>query len=268
MAADDVDGATCRDEMASQEKPVRPTPSVAAPSVIVRGVSKSFGNVHALADIDLQIQPGTIYGLLGPSGAGKTTLVRVMAGLLRPDVGDVDILGQRLPDPEVLAHIGYVPQLPAVYDELSARQNVAFFAALQGLRDADAVDDVLALVGLADRADSPVHEYSGGMVRRVSLAIALVHRPRLLLLDEPTVGLDPVLRQAFWEHFRALADGGSTLVVTTHVMDEADRMDRLGLVRAGRLLVEGTPHDVRTTAGTDNLEAAFLALADDDEVMA
>jgi ABC-2 type transport system ATP-binding protein len=172
------------------------------------------------------------------------------------------VLGVRMPDKAILSQIGYMTQAPALYEGLSTRQNVAFFAAMSGVRDAAAVGQAVALVGLTERARSPVSTLSGGMKQRLSLACALVHRPRLLLLDEPTVGVDPQLRVQCWDHFRRLNALGVTIVVSSHVMDEAERCDRLGFILAGRILAEGSAEELRQRARTATLEEAFLHFAE------
>jgi ABC-2 type transport system ATP-binding protein len=228
-------------------------------AVNVDGVSKSFGAFKALNGVNLRVRQGEIYGLLGPNGAGKTTLIRLICGLLEAHAGNVTVLGHRMPDVAVLRHIGYMTQQAALYPSISVDENVKFFAAING---ADAgVREALELVQLWDRRASVVAELSGGMRQRCSLACALVHKPELLLLDEPTVGVDPQLRVQFWEYFRRMASEGTTLIVSSHVMDEADRCQRLGLIQYGKLLAEGSPADIRAQGGSSNLEEAFLALA-------
>ena len=228
-------------------------------AVDVDGVSKSFGAFKALNGVTLRVRKGEIYGLLGPNGAGKTTLIRLIVGLLKAHAGTVTVLGHRMPDVPVLRHIGYMTQAAALYPALSVEENVRFFAAINGAEDG--VQDALDLVQLWDRRTSVVSTLSGGMRTRCSLACAIVHRPELLLLDEPTVGVDPELRAQLWEDFRRMARAGTTIIVSSHVMDEADRCQRLGLIQYGRLIDEGSPADIRATAGTQNLEEAFLTLA-------
>lgn len=211
--------------------------------------------------IDLALAPGRIYGLLGPNGSGKTTLIRLLAGLVRPTSGEARILGTRMPSRPMLGKIGYMPQAEAIYPDLSVAENLRFFGALQGASRSDAIDRVAALVELADRSGSPALELSGGMRRRLSLACTLIHEPRILFLDEPTVGVDPALRVQFWSHFRRLAAGGTTILVASHVMDEADRCDDLLFIRAGRVIAHGTGTELRAKAGSDNLETAFLRFA-------
>ena len=228
-------------------------------AVNVDDVSKSFGGFKALNGVTLRVRQGEIYGLLGPNGAGKTTLIRAMCGLVEAHAGTVTVLGQRMPNVPVLRHIGYMTQQAALYPALSVEENVEFFAAINGAESG--VKDALQLVQLYERRGSVVSTLSGGMRQRCSLACALVHKPELLLLDEPTVGIDPQLRVQFWEYFRQMASAGTTIVVSSHVMDEADRCQRLGLIQYGRVLAEGTPAEIRTQGGSQNLEEAFLALA-------
>jgi ABC-2 type transport system ATP-binding protein len=228
-------------------------------AVDVDKVVKSFGALKALDGVTLKVRPGEIYGLLGPNGAGKTTLIRAIVGLVAPDSGTVTVLGRRLPDLDVLGRVGYMTQAAALYPDLTVEENLRFFAAISG---ADSnVDEALKLVQLDQRRKSVVATLSGGMRQRCSLACALVHRPRLLLLDEPTVGVDPALRVQFWDHFRDMAAAGTTIIVSSHVMDEAERCQRLGLIRFGKVLAEGSPSEVRAAAGTSNLEEAFLRLS-------
>jgi ABC-2 type transport system ATP-binding protein len=228
-------------------------------SVEVAAVAKRFGGITALDGVNLRLRQGEIYGLLGPNGAGKTTLIRAIVGLIAPDSGSVTVLGHRLPNLDVLRHVGYMTQAAALYPGLSVAENLAFFAAIYGADGG--IDDALRMVHLENRRNSVVANLSGGMRQRCSLAVALVHKPKLLLLDEPTVGVDPQLRVQFWDDFRRMADGGTTIIVSSHVMDEAERCQRLGLIQYGRLLAEGTPAEVRASAGTQNLEEAFLKLA-------
>ncbi|MEA2629289.1 MAG: type transport system ATP-binding protein [Chloroflexota bacterium] len=228
-------------------------------AVDVENVVKSFGTLKALDNVTLRVRQGEIYGLLGPNGAGKTTLIRSIVGLVVPESGTVTVLNRKMPDLDILGQVGYMTQAAALYPDLSVEENLRFFAAISG---ADSnVDEALKLVELDQRRKSVVATLSGGMRQRCSLACALVHRPRLLLLDEPTVGVDPQLRVQFWDHFRDMAAAGTTIVVSSHVMDEAERCQRLGLIRFGKLLGEGSPNELRSAAGTNNLEEAFLKLS-------
>jgi ABC-2 type transport system ATP-binding protein len=228
-------------------------------AVDIEGVQKSFGGLRALDGVTMRIRPGEIYGLLGPNGAGKTTLIRAIVGLVAPESGTVTVLGRRMPDVGQLRNIGYMTQQAALYPGLSVEENVQFFAAIYGAEGG--VTEAMKLVKLDERRKSVVATLSGGMRQRLSLACALVHKPKVLLLDEPTVGVDPQLRVELWEDFHRMADGGTTIIVSSHVMDEAERCQRLGLIQYGRLLAEGTPAEVRAQAGTNNLEEAFLRLA-------
>jgi ABC-2 type transport system ATP-binding protein len=233
---------------------------------------RDFGPVRALDGLSLCIREGETYGLLGPNGSGKTTFIRMIAGLLNPTSGELTVLGTKMHGGagKVSALIGYMPQLQALYSDLTVWENAQFFARIYGMDNAAQrnarVSEVLALVELLPRKASLVGTISGGMKQRLSLACALVHKPRLLLLDEPTVGVDPQLRQTFWGYFRVLNAQGVTIVVSSHVMDEADRCDRLGLVRAGKLLAEGAPDEIRRLAGDNNLESAFLALSGNEKI--
>lgn len=232
-----------------------------AAAVEAIGLRKRFGAIQAVDGVDLALRPGRIYGLLGPNGSGKTTLIRLLTGLAKPTAGEARILGERMPSRKALGWIGYMPQSEALYPELSVGENLAFFARLEGRADKAALDEVLDLVELSQRRGTPVLQLSGGMRRRLSLACTLAHRPKVLFLDEPTVGVDPALRVQFWAHFRRLAAAGNTILVASHVMDEADRCDELLFVRGGKVIGRGTGAELRATAGQDNLEAAFLVLS-------
>ncbi|MGH2492757.1 MAG: ABC transporter ATP-binding protein [Candidatus Limnocylindria bacterium] len=236
---------------------------VAEFAVVAKGVRKRFGATLALRGLDVAIRPGEIYGLLGPNGSGKTTFIRCVAGLLRPEGGTLTVLGQTPRAAVNSGRVGYMTQTPALYGELSVDENLRFFAALQGVPHADQrIEEALHAVDLLDRRRSVVSTLSGGMRTRVSLAATFLHHPRLLLLDEPTVGVDPVLRHEFWARFRRLAAAGITILVSSHVMDEASRCDRLGLIRSGVVLAEGTANELVTRAGARDLESAFLPLAE------
>jgi ABC-2 type transport system ATP-binding protein len=225
--------------------------------------------VPALRDISLEIERGEVFGFLGPNGAGKTTLIRTLCGLLRPDEGAAYLLGWRMPNTRVRSQLGYMPQDYAVYDDLSVMQNLEFFGELYSLRRAHVrgrADELLDLVQLADRRRDRVGSLSGGMRRRVSLAISLLHKPRLAFLDEPTAGVDPKLRRSFWDYFSALAEQDVTLVVTTHLVDEAQRCHMVGFLMAGRLLTQGTPDEILAQTGKTNLDDAFIELQERNEV--
>ena len=232
----------------------------ASAAIEARGLTKRFGDITAVNALDLELSAGRIYGILGPNGSGKTTLIRLLTGLAGATSGEVRVLGVKMPDRENLARIGYMTQADGIYIELSVWENLRFFAALSGTGDKKAMDEVLDLVHLTSRKNEPALNLSGGMRRRLSLACALVHRPSVLFLDEPTVGIDPALRVEFWKYFRQLAAAGTTIVVSSHVMDEADRCDELLLMFHGKVLARGDPAEIRSQAGVENIEDAFLKL--------
>ena len=235
----------------------------AQPAIAARALTKRFGEITAVDALDLELSAGRIYGLLGPNGSGKTTLIRLLTGLAKPTGGEARVLGVRMPDREIIGRIGYMTQADGIYVELSVWENVRFFGALEGRSDNQSLEEALRVVELYERRNTPVLELSGGMRRRLSLACALVHKPDVLFLDEPTVGIDPALRVQFWEYFRKLAAGGATLVVSSHVMDEADRCDELLLMLHGKLLARGSGAQIRQQAGASDMEQAFLRLGGD-----
>ncbi|MBI4329572.1 MAG: ABC transporter ATP-binding protein [Chloroflexi bacterium] len=236
-------------------------------AVQVQGMHFGYdGRTPVFQGLDLAVARGVSYGLLGPNGAGKTTLLRLVAGRLKPSRGSVLVLGHT-PHPSLTRDIGLMPQSSAVYPELTARENVDFFARMYGMsrrgERRERVEEVLRFVELEERQNTHVSRLSGGMRQRVSLACALVHRPPLLLLDEPTVGLDPELRASFWEHFRSMAGEGTTLLISSHTMDDAAHCDRLAFLRSGRVVAEGSPETLRRATGRPDasLEDAFLHFA-------
>ena len=208
-------------------------------TVTVTDLVVDRGRRQVLNGLSFAVPPGQVTGLLGPSGSGKTTLMRAIVGVQQVRSGEVTVLGEPAGSADLRHRVGYVTQAPSVYDDLSVRENVRYFAALYGMRSAEA-DAAIADVGLADVAGQLVRDLSGGQLGRVSLACALVGSPEVLVLDEPTVGLDPVLRVDLWTRFHALADAGTTLIVSSHVMDEAGRCDRLLLLRDGDLIADST----------------------------
>jgi ABC-2 type transport system ATP-binding protein len=217
------------------------------------------GRRRVLPGLTFAVPPGQVTGLLGPSGSGKTTLMRALVGVQQVRSGEVTVLGEPAGSPALRNRVGYVTQEPSVYDDLTVRENARYFAALYGMsaREADAA---IADVGLSDAAGQLVADLSGGQRGRASLACALVGSPEVLVLDEPTVGLDPVLRVELWGRFHALARTGKTLIVSSHVMDEAGRCDRLLLLRGGELLADSTPAQLRADGRSEDLEEAFLNL--------
>ena len=239
-------------------------PSPSSDPIVVSDVVKRFNDVTALDHVTLSVARGETFGLIGPNGSGKTTLIRLLLGLGRPTDGRIAVLGRAMPNRQVALHIGYMTQSSALYNELSIRENLAFFGTLYGLRGKRLkarVAATLELVDLTGRADSPIQTLSGGMRQRVSLGCALIHEPELIFLDEPTVGIDPELRVAFWDYFAQLNQRGVTLIVSTHNLDEAIRCHRLGLLRFGKLLAADTPASIRQQSGKDDFEQAFLYFA-------
>jgi ABC-2 type transport system ATP-binding protein len=219
------------------------------------------GGRVVLPELSVRIPAGQVVGLLGPSGSGKSTLIRAVVGVQLVESGGVRVLGEPAGSPALRRRVGYVTQAPSVYDDLSVRANVRYFADILGMPPAT-VDEAVAAVDLTSHADTEVGRLSGGQRSRVSLACALVGDPDLLVLDEPTVGLDPVLRRDLWELFRSLAAQGRSLLVSSHVMDEAVRCDRLLLLREGEVLADATLPDLLEATGTQDAESAFLALID------
>lgn len=229
------------------------------PAVLTDGLHVRRGSTTALEGVDLRVAPGRVTGLLGPSGSGKTTLLRAVLGVQLVQRGTVHVLGEPAGSRGLRRRVGYVSQSPSVYEDLTVAENLRYFARILGV-GRGRVDAVLGDVDLTGRRDQLVRTLSGGELSRVSLGAALLGRPELLVLDEPTVGLDPVLRESLWTMFRGLASGGTTLLVSSHVMDEATRCDELVLLRAGRVLAQDTPAGLLDRTGRTTAEGAFLAL--------
>lgn len=229
------------------------------PAIDVHDLVVERGKQEVLHGVSTEIERGVVTGLLGPSGAGKTTLMRAIVGVQLVKSGKVTVLGRPAGSPELRRTMGYLTQSPSVYPDLTVRENVRYFASLYGLRAGEAERTIIN-VGLEDQAHQLVSTLSDGQHSRASLACALVGQPEVLVLDEPTVGQDPVLRDELWRRFRKLADDGAALLVSSHVMDEANRCDRLLLIRDGSIIADDTPAAVKETAGTDDLDEAFLRL--------
>ena len=232
-------------------------------AVEVRGLTVVRGRTTVLDGLDLDIGGG-VTGLLGPSGCGKTTLMRALVGVQQVRSGTVTVFGEPAGSPPLRDRVGYVTQAASVYDDLTVAENLRFFAQVLGVGP-DEVERSAAAVDLTEHLDQVVGTMSGGQRSRASLAVALLKEPDLLVLDEPTVGLDPVIRQELWGRFTDLAAGGTSILVSSHVMDEAARCDRLLLLRGGQLMGDDTPQRIRAQAGTDDLEEAFLRLIRRDE---
>jgi ABC-2 type transport system ATP-binding protein len=232
-------------------------------AVEVNKASFNFKKIKAIDELSLNIPAGISFGVLGPNGAGKTTLIRLIVGLLKPRAGSISILGHNIS--RKTSHlIGYMPQLHSLYLELSIKDNVTFFANIYGMKDRkkreQRVDEVIKLVDLWERRKDPVLNLSGGMRQRVSLACSIVHNPPLLLLDEPTVGLDPELRVTFWKYFASLNEQGTTIIISSHTMDDAAHCNQLAFIRQGKVIAQGTPLELKQSTGKQDatLEDAFL----------
>jgi ABC-2 type transport system ATP-binding protein len=219
------------------------------------------GGRLVLPELSLDIRRGVVTGLLGPSGSGKTTLIRAIVGVQIVESGEITVLGEPAGSEALRRRIGYVTQAPSVYSDLTVRQNLEYFASILGAANGR-VKEAIDAVALGGHSNQLVRTLSGGERSRVSLASALLGHPDLLVLDEPTVGLDPVLRRDLWTMFRELAADGTTLLVSSHVMDEAERTDDLVLIRDGRVVATGSPSELRQETHTEDLEEAFLALAE------
>jgi ABC-2 type transport system ATP-binding protein len=230
-------------------------------AISVRHLHVDRGGITVLPDLSFDVPAGSVTGLLGPSGSGKSTLIRAIVGVQVVAGGRVDVLGEPAGSPTLRRRVAYLTQQPSVYSDLTLRENLAYFGrVLDAPRDA--VARAIASVDLEDASDRPLRTFSGGQLSRASLATALLGDPQMLVLDEPTVGLDPLLRRDLWDLFRRLAAGGTTLLVSSHVMDEAERCDRLLLLREGRLLADETPAELRSRTGCERLDDAFLALVE------
>jgi len=229
------------------------TPQESSPAILARGLSKRFGQLQAVEGVDLTVPRASVYGFLGPNGSGKSTTIRMLCGLLTPSAGDIEVLGLKIPEQaEALRkRIGYMTQKFSLYEDLTVRENLEFLATVQGLsKDArrSRIEELLAAYSLADRAKQLAGTMSGGQKQRLALAGATVHQPELLFLDEPTSAVDPESRRDFWEKLFDLADAGTTILVSTHYMDEAERCHRIAILDTGRLVADGTPAEL-----TENL---------------
>lgn len=242
-----------------------------APVFHAETLTKCFGALRAVDDVTMEIDRGEIYGLVGPSGSGKTTLIRMLCGLAVPTAGAAELLGSPMPSERraVEHRFGYMPQERAIYRDLSVAENLLFFGQIYGMsrsRIAERTRDLLDLMKLSDRGKQRTDRLSGGEKQRLSLACALLHEPEALLLDKPTIGLDPALRREFWDHFHELNDDGRTILLTTHYLNEAEWCARVGLMQLGRLIAEGAPDELKAEATKrsghvrPDMEEVFLIL--------
>ncbi|MFF2754557.1 ABC transporter ATP-binding protein [Psychrobacillus sp. NPDC058041] len=230
-------------------------------TIVLDRVSKSFGKKSVLNNISISVNSGQIFGLIGPSGSGKTTLVKIIVGMDQPSIGQVHVLNKKVPNLNLLKNIGYMAQADALYNDLTGQENLAFFASLYKLNKDVQIKRIAYaanLVSLTPHLTKKVQNYSGGMKRRLSLAIALLHDPQILILDEPTVGIDPELRKSIWAEIKRLKTEGKTILITTHVMDEAEKCDQLAMVRDGEVISSGSPLELKNHYEIDSLEEVFL----------
>lgn len=225
------------------------------------------GKVQAVNGLNLQIKQGEIYALIGANGSGKTTSLNMISGALFPTSGSIKVLGHEIPQDRrlITSRIGFAPQDYSIYEDLSLEENVRFFSRLYGMSKSEfepKFQELLKILRLEEKRKALVKNLSGGMKRRTSIACSLIHSPKIVFFDEATVGVDPVLRTFFWEYFRSLKDKGVTLVITSHVMDEAERADRIGLMRAGKLIAEGTPDELKRKHNASTIEEIFIDLSE------
>ena len=240
------------------------------PAVVTRGLGKRFGDLVAVQALDLTIARGEVFGLLGPNGSGKTTTIRMLCGLLTPTAGDATVIGfdVRTQSEQIRRNIGYMSQRYGLYDDLTASENIRFYASVYGLRGTERetrISELMEEMALTSRRDQMAGTLSGGWKQRLALACATAHRPQMLFLDEPTAGVDPAARRRFWEQSYALAARGTTILVTTHYMDEAARCQRLGFLSRGHLIAVGTPDEVPRQFGQATIEDVFIELQRRDE---
>jgi ABC-2 type transport system ATP-binding protein len=226
------------------------------------------GNIKAVDGLNLSIRKGEIYAFIGANGSGKTTAIKMLSGVLDPTSGSINVFGLSIPkNRKIIArYIGIAPQEYSIYNDLTVLENIKFFAHLYGMNNHEIkskINRLIQVLQLEDKKKVLVSNLSGGMKRRVSIACALIHSPRIVFFDEATVGIDPILRKFFWQYFNQLKKEGLTLILTSHVMDEAERADRIGLIRAGKLIDEGTPHELKEKYRVDTIEDVFLKLSDE-----
>lgn len=238
-------------------------------AILTSHITKKFGDFTAVEDLELKVKKGEIYGLLGPNGAGKTTIIKMLASISNPTSGNARVLGEKIPDGNIASKIGYMPQETGVYLGLTVDQNLKFYGRIFNLEKEEMEkreEELLKFVDLENWKHEMVENLSGGMKHRVSLACTLIHQPKLLFLDEPTVGVDPELRLSFWDYFNQLRGKGVTILITTHYMDEARHCDRIGFMQRGHLIAEDTPTEILRESGKDSLEDAFMVFSQKDKI--
>jgi len=229
--------------------------------VHIHQVDRLFGKKAVLKNISINIGEGEIFGILGPSGSGKTTLIKLIAGIDKCSKGDVLVYGKEMPNFSVLSSIGYMGQSDALYTDLTGFDNLSFFGALYNLKGEGLktrIQDVAKIVGLEESLNKHVNQYSGGMKKRLSLAIAILHKPTLLILDEPTVGIDPVLRKQIWKQFFEMKEQGTTIIITTHIMEEAEKCERIALIREGELIALDTTENLISISENGKIEDLYF----------
>ncbi|MEE6674475.1 ABC transporter ATP-binding protein [Pediococcus acidilactici] len=229
--------------------------------VTLKKVAKSFGKLRVLNDVNFEIKAGQILGLIGPSGSGKSTIIKIALGMENADQGEAQIFGQPMPNRQLLAKVGYMAQTDALYLSLTGRENLKFYARMKGISRhsiTEQITHVVEVVALGAAIDQPVKEYSGGMMRRLSLAIALLGNPQLLVLDEPTVGIDPALRRQIWRELKRIKETGRSILITTHVMDEAEQVDQVALILNGDVIALDTPDTLERQYQVSTIEDVFL----------
>ena len=229
--------------------------------ITINNLKKQYGNQVVLNDVSFEVDYGQIVGLIGPSGAGKSTIIKLTLGMEKADSGHSEVFGVHMPNRKILNRMGYMAQSDALYGSLSARENLTFFAKMREINKKaiePEIDRVAQVVDLTEHLDKKVENFSGGMKRRLSLAIALLGNPQLLILDEPTVGIDPALRKQIWEELGKLRDKGCSILVTTHVMDEAELTDRVALLIDGNIIADDTPTNLKQQYGVDSIENVFM----------
>jgi ABC-2 type transport system ATP-binding protein len=239
------------------------------PAIKIKNLSVVLGgNFKALDKVSVELERGRITGFIGPSGAGKTTLIRTIVGRQRPHAGEVEVFGERAGSPNLRPRLSYMTQETSVYNDLTVEENLKYFATMFGVKRKEIprlINDILETIDMMPQRNQLVSNLSGGQKQRTSLAVALIGLPPLMVLDEPTVGLDPLLREQIWGLFRRLAEKGTTIIISSHVMDEAERCDDLLLIRNGHILAHGSPKDLCEQTGTKNVEQSFLKLVGEEK---